>query len=73
MDRAGRANSTKFWFLTHEQMTETIMFDMKYNNFIKAAGDLWCKLGCIPMGGSFSTQAAGLHCLWGVYKKRHKL
>ena len=72
MERAGRANSTKFWFLTHEQMTHTIMFEMQHDNYIRATGGLWCRSGCIPMGGSFSAQAADLHCLWGVYKNRHK-
>ena len=72
MDRAGRANSTKFWFLTHERMTDTIMFEMQHNNYIRAAGDLWCTSGCIPTGSPFSAQAADLHCLWGVYKNRHK-
>ena len=33
---------------------------------------LWSRLGCIPMGGSFSAQAADLHSLWGVYKVQHK-
>ena len=71
LDRAGTANSTKFWFITHTQMTDTIQFKMENNNFIQAAGKLWFRQGCIPMGGSFSAQAADLHSLWSVYKSRH--
>ena len=48
------------------------MFEMQHNNFIRAAGDLWNRTGYIPMGGSFSAQAADLHSLWGVSKNRHK-
>ena len=28
---------------------------------------MWQRIGCLPMGGSFSAQAADLHCEWGVY------
>ena len=51
LDKAGRANSTKFWFITRTQMTDTIQFEMDNNNFIAAAGKLWSIQGCIPMGG----------------------
>ena len=71
LDRAGRANSTKLWFITHTQMTDTIQFEMENNNFIWAAGNLWSRQGCIPMGGSFSVQATDLHSLWSVYTSRH--
>ena len=70
MDRAGRVNSTKIWFLTHEQMTNTIMFELQHNNYIRAAGDLWCR-SVYSHGGPFLAQAADLHYLWGVYKNRH--
>ena len=63
--RAGLGNSTKFWFVTHEAMTDTLMFEMHHNNFLKAAGGLWRREGCIPMGGSFSAEAADLNSLWG--------
>ena len=43
---------------------------MEHNNVVRAAGELWCRQGCIPMGGSFSTQAADLHSLWSVYTSR---
>ena len=66
----GRANSTKFWFITHAQMTNTIEFKMEHNNFVRAAVQLWCKQGCIPMGGSFFAQAANLHSLWSAYTSR---
>ena len=72
LDRARRGNSTKFWYVTHEAMTDTIMFEMHHNNYIKAAGGLWRRDECIPMGGSFFAQAADLHSLWGVYTGRHK-
>ena len=43
LDRAGRANSTKFWFFTHAQMKDTIEFKVEHNNFVRAAGQLWCR------------------------------
>ena len=54
-------------------MADTIMFEMDHNNLVRAAGKLWTRTGCIPMGGSFSVQAANLHSLWGVYKNRQKV
>ena len=73
LDRAGRAKATKFWYITHAQMSDTITFEMHCNNFITAVGGLWCRHGCIPMGGSFSAQAADLHSLWQVYSNHHLL
>ena len=73
LDKAGRAKATKFWYITHAQMSDTITFEMHCNNFIRAVGGLWCRHGCIPMGGSFSAQAADLHSLWQVYSNRHLL
>ena len=51
LDRASHAKATKFWYLTHTQLSKTISFEMHCNNFIKAVGGLWCRHGCIPMGG----------------------
>ena len=67
LDRAGRGNSAKFWYITQGSLEDTVTWEMKYNNFILSAGNLWCRHGCIPMGGSFSAQAADLHSLWSVY------
>ena len=36
-----------------------------------SAGHLWSRRRCIPMGGSFSAQAADLHSLWSVYTSYH--
>ena len=44
---------------------------MHCKTFIRALGNLWSRHGCIPMGGSFSAQAADLCSLWGVYNNRH--
>ena len=52
-------------------MGDTISFKVHCNNFIRALGSLWSRHGCIPMGGSFSAQAANLHNLCGVYSNRH--
>ena len=70
LDRPGRAKAEKFWYLSHTAMRDTIGFEMRCNNFIRALGSLWSRHGCIPMGGSFSAQATDLHSLWGVYSKR---
>ena len=51
-------NSPKFRYLAHSERTDTIMFETNHNNYIRTAGASWGWLGCIPMGGSFSAQAA---------------
>ena len=63
LDRAGRAKAEKFWYITHGMPSETISFEMHCNNFIRAVVGLRSRHGCIPMGGSFSAQAADLHSL----------
>ena len=72
LDRAGTGNSLKFRYLSHDEMTDTIMFEINHNNYIRAAGGLWSRSRCILTGGYFSAQAAELHSLWSVYKGRHK-
>ena len=68
LDRAGRGNSTKFWYVTHEAMTYTIMFEMHNNNFIKsgqgtvASGWMHPHVWVVLNAGSRSTQPlGGLH------------
>ena len=70
LDRAGQGASGKFWYITHGDLSNKINFELQNNNYVTAAGSLWQKTGCIPMGGSFSAQAADLHCQWGVYMNR---
>ena len=64
LDRAGRGNFSKFWYLSQQHLLDTIEFE-PMNNYMVAAGGVWRHLGCIPMGGSFSAQFADLHCQWG--------
>ena len=71
LDRAGQGNSTKFWYITHEGLVETVEWEMSNNTYIISAGKLWTRQDCIPMGGSFSAQSANLHSLWSVYTHRH--
>ena len=70
LDRAGQGASGKFWFITHADLSSKVNFELQNNNFVTAAGSLWQRTGCIPMGGSFSAQAADLHCQRGVYTNR---
>ena len=51
-------------------MTDTIMFEMYSNTYIKAWGKLWCRAGCIPMGGSLPAQGTDLYSPGEVYKNR---
>ena len=67
LDRAGRGASGKFWYIDHQQLSEKINFELQNNNYVLAAGKVWQRTGCIPMGGSFSAEATDLHCQWGVY------
>ena len=71
VDRVGRGNSSKFWYIEHQNLTAKIEFELKHNNYVQAAGNVWKRPGCIPMGGSFSAQSADLHCQWEVYQNRH--
>ena len=54
LERAGRGASGKFWYIDHQQLSEKINFDLQNNNYVLAAGKVWQRTGCIPMGGSFS-------------------
>ena len=67
LDQAGRGNSTKFWFITHGDLRDTVEWEMHNNNFIVRAGRLGYRNGCIPKGVSFSTEAADFHNLWHIY------
>ena len=71
LDRAGRGNSTKFWYFEHQDLSAKIEFELKHNNYVQAAGNVWKRPGCISMGGSFSARSADLHCQWEVYQHRH--
>ena len=77
LDRAGQANSGKFWFLTNDELIKKVKFELRHNNYVQSTGSIrgiyiWRRTGCIPMGGSFSAQSADLHCQWQVYKHRGK-
>ena len=73
LDRAGEAESHRFWHLPHAQLREMLFFEVRENNFLLAAGSLWQRLDSIPMGGPFSAQSADLHTLWGVKTKSKKM
>ena len=60
-----------FWFITRNDLQDTVYWEMHNNNFIVSTRRLWCQHGCIPMGGSFCAQVADLHSLWHVYQFRH--
>ena len=69
--RAGRGNSTKFWYITHEGLVETVEWEISNNTYIIIAGKLWTRQDCIPMGGSLFAQSTDLHSLWSVYTHRN--
>ena len=70
LDRAGKACAQGFKYVTHEDLIRLVDFDLTSNNRCTAAGQVWERDGCIPMGGPFSVQAADLHCVWSAYQKR---
>ena len=41
LDRAGRGNSMKFWYTTHEGLVETVEWEMSNNTYIISAGKPW--------------------------------
>ena len=66
LDRAGRAASSAFWHLSHEELTQLVQFSLTEDNQVWCAGAMWRRSDAIPMGGSFSAQCADLHSLWAV-------
>ena len=64
MDRAGKAASQSFRFISHQQLMDIVRFDLTEQNAVFAVGRMWSRTGCIPMGGPFSAQAADLHSVW---------
>ena len=73
LDRVGvgRATSADLQVLSHERLMRLVEFDLTVNNRARAAGRLWVRSGCLPMGGPFSAQAVDLHSLWCVFKKKN--
>ena len=69
LDRAGQACAKGFRYVTHEDLISLVEFDLTSNNRCTAAGQVWERGGCIPMGGPFSAQAADLHCVWSAYQR----
>ena len=70
LDRAGRGASGKFWYIGHDELSAKINFELQNNNYVAATTKFWQRTKYIPMGGSFSTHAADLHCQWRVYQNR---
>ena len=72
LDWVGLGNLGKFWFIDHETLAATVDWEMNSNNCVVSAGKLWTRHVCIPMGRSFSAQAADLYSsLWSLYQARH--
>ena len=67
-DRAGKATAKSFRYISHEDLEALVSFDLLQNNFCLASGRVWNRLHSIPMGGSFSAQAADLHSVWCLKK-----
>ena len=70
LDRPGMGTNKQFRYLTHQELTRYVSFELQKNNTCWVVGQLWRPDKCIPMGGSFSAQSADLHSIWGVYKGR---
>ena len=70
LDRAGKANAKGFKWITHEELTNLVLFELEQNNRCQASGQVWCRDLCIPMSGSFSAQSADLHSIWSAYTHR---
>ena len=70
LHRAGKANAAGFKWMTHDELTSLALFELEQNNRCHACGQVWCRDLCIPMGGSFSAQSAGLHSIGSTYTHR---
>ena len=66
LDRVGRAASSAFWHLSHDELTQLVQFSLTEDNQVWCAGAMWRRSDAIPMGGSFSAQCADLHSLWAL-------
>ena len=58
LDRASKGTSRDFRYVTHTELKELVSFELQKNNHCTAAGRIWKRVNCIPMGGSFSAQSA---------------
>ena len=68
LDRPGRAKSGSFWYITQAELSEYVKLEFVHNNFVQASGKIWRRVDAIPMGGSFSAQAADLYSIWRLKK-----
>ena len=67
MDRSRKATDYNFSVISHAELVDLITFSLCSDNFCWAAGSPWQRLFAIPMGGSFSAQAADLYCIWAFH------
>ena len=73
LDRAGKASAYGFRYITHGQLCSIVQHELSKSNACWAAGNVWVRTNCIPMGGPFSAQGADVHSLWQLYQHRHLL
>ena len=72
MDRAGKAASGSFHYISHDDLVKIVSHELTHNNGCYSTGSLWARTNCIPMGGPFSAQEADLHSVWATYTGRGK-
>ena len=70
LDRAGKATVAGFKYITHQQLTAIVRHELSKSNVCWAAGTVWVRTNCIPMGGPFSAQGANIHSVQRVYQHR---
>ena len=50
LDRAGKANASRFRYITHQQLTAIVGHELGNNNARWASGRVWVRMNCIPWG-----------------------
>ena len=70
LDRAGKATASGFRYITHDRLCSIIAHELENNNACWAAGRVWVRTNCIPIGGPLSAQGADIHSLWQAYEHR---
>ena len=72
LDRLGMGTNKQFRYITHQERTRYVSFELQKNNKCWAVGQPWSRGKCIPTGGCFSAQSADLHSIWAAYKGRRE-
>ena len=71
LDRVSSVRAAGFRYISHEELTHVVLFELQENIRCQAVDKVWCRVRCIPMLGLFSAQSAYLESTWQAHTNRH--